>query len=129
MPLGAYNRFSVFNPTGAAAIVTLKIRRYKFDPTGALAWDTETTIWSGQAVANGATVEGAWQDNTAGGAGWLGFTWTATASLGASGTGNVTFYLQNNTDGTTDIGEQTGVPFGLVPFAASTTSTPRGGTV
>lgn len=96
-------RFVAKNETGqnlVAAKVVVKAVRKKFDSTGALTFDGETTEYSNSGtIANNSFGIGANRDNSTDK--WLAADCVATVDAPASSVGNVILFLQHSTDGGT----------------------------
>lgn len=120
MILGRNYRFAVNNTTAVNVGVTIQARRFKFDSSGVISWDTETEVYNEAAVAPGAT---SWTADTAidnSTDKWLGADLEIVFTPASSATGAVTVQIEHSTDGGTTwpTGGQ-GAQIGGVHFSAS----------
>lgn len=119
--LGHTYRYQVYNGTSVSVTVTVKDRKWKFGPDGALVNAAETTQFAAVSVTSTDFGNGSTVDNSADK--YLGADLLATFAPAASATGSVLLFLQRSTDGgTTWPTNGLGEPVGGHTFAASATS-------
>ena len=94
-------RFKVLNQCGqtvGANQVKVYAKRYKFDSTGALSYESveATTLDNGSTIATGAYSAGTTQDNTSNK--YIGGTFMFVVTAPASANGNITLFVERSTD-------------------------------
>lgn len=102
--LGQFYRFKVHNATGqtiAANSIFAYGRRWKYNPDLSLNNETSqvTFLTNSSTLANGAYLAGTVYDNSSDR--WLGMDIIFVVTAPASSAGNVTLFLENSTDGST----------------------------
>jgi hypothetical protein len=97
--LGANYRWQIYNGTGVTVIVTLDVKLWKFDSSGALVFSAESTPINAASTSTLAYSNSAGVNNTVDK--YIGAQITALFDVAASATGNVVVYLQQSTDGGT----------------------------
>ena len=120
--LGNYYRWQVYNGTGAAVVVTVDVRQWKFDSSGALVFAAETTPINASSAGTLAYTNSAGISNATDK--YIGAQLTALFDVATAVTGAVSVFLQQSTDsGTTWPSDGQGLLIGSYYFNNSAVDT------
>jgi hypothetical protein len=118
--LGRNYRFTVNNSTAVNVGVVIQARRFKFDSSGVISWDTETEVYNEATITPGAT---SWTADTAidnSTDKWVGADLEIVITPASAATGPVSVQIEHSTDGgTTWPSGGQGAQLGGVYFSAS----------